>query len=113
MFRVTKNDITSNQKGHEIYFKFSKEPNNIEINNLKLKVNEKQRFLYSSKEEVSHNIIKEKIMIDTIQKNIKSLKEKFKVEIYSELPTAFWERNKHMAKLPYESDFIESKIPLK
>lgn len=48
-FKVTEEGIISTLKSHKIYFKFSKVPNSIEINNLKSQVNEKEKFLYSPK----------------------------------------------------------------
>lgn len=67
----------SNIKRHDICFSFSKAPSYLEINDLKRKVNEKEKFLYSLKEEVGHKVLKEKIMADIMQKKITSLKEKF------------------------------------
>lgn len=57
-FKVMKKGITSNLKGHEVCFKFTKEPNNVEIHNLKIQVIEKEKILYFLQEEVNHKIIK-------------------------------------------------------
>lgn len=61
-FKVTNESIIIDLIGHVIKFKFSKETKWHEINNLKSKINEKRKFVYSLKKKVGHKTIKNKIV---------------------------------------------------
>ena len=49
----------------------------------------------------------------SIQQKIQKLENLFKYYVYSDNPNVFWDRKKHMIKLPYENDFDEWNIPTK
>ena len=46
-----------------------------------------------------------------LQDKIKKVEHDFSLSICNDLPTAFWNRKKHIVTLPYEEDFSEKNIP--
>ncbi|MBN8157078.1 hypothetical protein J0J30_24075, partial [Vibrio vulnificus] len=64
---------------------------------------------YLSKE-IQFKQIENELQNPNIQNRISDLQNLFK-QICSNTPSAFWSRKKHTVDLPYESNFIESKIP--
>lgn len=107
LFKITEEEKIYDLKGQIMIFQFSTEPWWPEINNLKSKVIEKEKFLDYLKE----NDKRKKLSLDKESNRLKrSLKRKC-----GELFNAFWwkKKNKEVEKLSYELDFKEYKIPTK
>ena len=57
--------------------------------------------------------IEEQLLYPSTQTKILDLENFFKEKVCSGLPSAFWERKKHIISLPYEPGFDERDIPTK
>ena len=61
-FKTTTEGIKTKIDGYPIIFKFTKEPQIHEVNYLKGKITEKEKFLFSLKEEVNYKAIQQKTL---------------------------------------------------
>ena len=73
----------------------------------------KTQHLKYLKEDLRYMQVEEQLACKNIQAEIRKFEEKFKQEVCSDLPTAFWHRKKHEVALPYVKDFHEKDIPTK
>lgn len=107
LFKITEEEKIYDLKGQIMIFQFSTEPWWPEINNLKSKVIEKEKFLdYLKENDKRKNCL--------LTKNQISWREVWKGNVVSYL-MVFGEKkkNKEVEKLSYELDFKEYKIPTK
>ena len=92
-----------------------KEINLIQNNSIYKQINliiHYKNHLNNLKEEISHARIEEQLKDSLVQNKIKQLEVKFKLELCSDIPTAFWDRKKYQVELSYEEGFIEKKYQL-
>lgn len=112
-FEVSEQGIISKANDGLVCLKFSTKAEWHEINNLKSKIEEKEKVLFSLKKEIIEKTMKEKISSPKLQLEIEDFKEKLAKEVFANIPNAFWSRNKFVVELPYEPDFRETMIPTK
>ncbi|PIN09729.1 hypothetical protein CDL12_17687 [Handroanthus impetiginosus] len=112
--KIDENRITTSIEGHHLHFLAITIPRPHTINILStLFEKRKEKFINSSKEEISFKTLQEKISSQKIQKKIKNFQDKSQQEICAKVPNAFWERNKHIVYHPCEDSFNEKDIPTK
>ncbi|KAL5779429.1 hypothetical protein ACOSQ2_010166 [Xanthoceras sorbifolium] len=102
--------IESNIDGRSIKFVFAQQPKYKEIHNLREKISRKEKFLMSLKEEIKYMSTSQKL-------NNPALQEKFQKQleesVCSDVPNAFWSRQKDTACLPYVNGFDERRVSTK
>ena len=122
-FLTTVEGIKPNVLGKDILFKFILPPIPKEIYSLdnisiikaidKERIYRKNRHLLSLKSEIIYERIADQLIDPILNHKIKVFRQQIKVEICSNLPTAFWHRHQHIVQLPYEKNFSERQIPTK
>ena len=122
-FLTINEGIKTNVLGKEILFKFILPPIPKEIYSLdntfiikeivKERIYRKNRHLLSLKSEIIYERIADQLIDPILNHKIKVFRQQIKVEICSNLPTAFWHRHQHIVQLPYEKSFNERQIPTK
>ena len=113
--------ITTHPFGQSVKFKFLRKPELREISALQdisisktlNLIEAKTQHLKYLKEDLRYMQVEEQLACKNIQAEIRKFEEKFKQEVCSDLPTAFWHRKKHEVALPYVKDFHEKDIPTK
>ncbi|KAL4202081.1 hypothetical protein AMTRI_Chr02g219240 [Amborella trichopoda] len=105
--------LESTIEGIKVKFELIDKPRIKEINNVKQNIQNEKNFLYQLKAEIKYKTIEEHLLLPEIKTKIEDIKHEIEKEICSELPTAFWNRQKHIVSLPYEEGFSETKIPTK
>ncbi|XP_060211923.1 uncharacterized protein LOC132639494 [Lycium barbarum] len=65
------------------------------------------------KDEIKIKKIGQTLKNPVIERKIENFQEKLEHEVCSELPSAFWERKRHIVELPYIDGFNEQAIPTK
>nr|KAJ0224511.1 hypothetical protein LSAT_V11C100027930 [Lactuca sativa] len=99
--------------GKKILFKFITKPRSRKINELKRELVFKENQINFIKEEIKVCNLQTSLENPLIKGKIKALENRMREEICSEIPSAFWERKKHVVRLPFENDFNEKDIPTK
>ena len=112
-FRVNQEGIVSEIKGSLIRLKFSTHPERYEINNIRRKIGEKEKFLFYLKEEVNQKVLWKRISSPKTQEEINKFQKMLEAEVCADVPNAFWSRKKFVVELPYEQSFDEKMIPTK
>ncbi|KAL4180674.1 hypothetical protein AMTRI_Chr12g267040 [Amborella trichopoda] len=110
---IDETGISSTIQNIPIHFNFIQKPKLKELNNVRSQLQNKERFLYTLKQEIKYKSIEEQIQTPSIQQKIQSIQHHIETSICSEHPNAFWERKKHTITLPYEQGFDEKQIPTK
>ena len=113
--------ITTHPFGQPVKFKFLRSSKPREISSLQdvsisrtlNLINRKTQHLKFLKNDLKHKKIEEQLTCKIVQAEIREFEEKFKQEVCSDLPTAFWHRKRHEVALPYVKDFKEKDIPTK
>ena len=113
--------ITTKPFGQPVKFKFLRSPEPREINTLQEisvsktlnLISAKTQHLEYLKDDLRHTQVEEQLACKNIQDEIRKFEEKFKQEVCSDLPTAFWHRKRHEVALSYVKDFNEKDIPTK
>ena len=120
-FTVTQRGVHTTIVGNLITFPFltsarQKEVMELQSSSIFQQINclqTKQNLIQHLQEEISFKRIDEQLQKPSLQTRILDLEKNFKSQICSDLPTAFWERKKHVVSLPYEPGFDERNIPTK
>ncbi|KAM7510610.1 hypothetical protein LguiB_009485 [Lonicera macranthoides] len=97
----------------KILFKFITKPRTKEVNEIKEKLIFKEKQLEFLNEDLKIMNIKLQVNSPKVKISIKNLQEQIIREVCSDIPTAFWDRKKHIVPLPYEEDFDEKNISTK
>uniref|UniRef100_A0A251VEY4 Putative reverse transcriptase domain, Zinc finger, CCHC-type, Aspartic peptidase domain protein n=1 Tax=Helianthus annuus TaxID=4232 RepID=A0A251VEY4_HELAN len=108
-FTVEEKGISIKVLNKRICFEFAHPITSKQINILSLKEKQKDFLI----EEIDHVRIKNQLQDKMIIKRIQETKNKFKDNICANIPNAFWERKRHIVRLPYIKDFNERNIPTK
>ncbi|CAN1215329.1 hypothetical protein LINPERPRIM_LOCUS169 [Linum perenne] len=64
-------------------------------------------------QEIIYKQIEKNLERNDIKEKIRYFQKQMEIQICAEIPTAFWERKRHIFTLPYEPDFDERMIPTK
>ena len=115
--------IKSNVLGKDILFKFILPPIPKEIYSLtniflikgidKERIDRKNRHLESLKLEITYKRIADQLIDPILNHKIKVFRQQIEIKICSNLPSAFWHRQRHIVQLPYEKEFNERQISTK
>ena len=79
----------------------------------KERIYRKNKHLLSLKLEIIYERIADQLIDPILNHKIKVFRQQIEIKICSNLPSAFWHRQRHIVQLPYEKDFIEKQIPTK
>ena len=120
-FTTDSEGITTHPFGQPVKFKFLRSSKPREISSLQdvsisrtlNLINRKTQHLKFLKNDLKHKKIEEQLTCKIVQAEIREFEEKFKQEVCSDLPTAFWHRKRHEVALPYVKDFNEKDISTK
>ena len=110
---ITNEGLSAQLQGHPLMFKWCRSHEVSLLHSLQETIQMKTLHLNSLHQEYQILKIQDRLSSSEFQRVIKDIEKEITSSICSDLPTAFWERKKHVVYLPYEKDFNDKMIPTK